>query len=427
PYGSSSYKSSRNENEAPNRYRYTGKERDEETGFGYHGARYFCSHIGRWTSSDPIGVLTGTNTYLYVNNRPTYHFDPSGAADEPPPTTIEADRMQAALFAAAPALKAFSPSGGDGNDKIDSSFDKMANKKGQENWYKSHTTYTGIDRTSSQYANTRASFYDPRGPLPTHPGVESGSAPVDFLVNSALTIPNIFNSVANGALALLQVPELFAKSAGATDGDIQQFNDLSGAGLLNLEGLAAATSGALREINWMNVLRDERGTMVNLVELPVALATTNRVEGPVISMRYTPKLAMHNRSEVNFLRFALEWAQDAMGSLKRGSRLGTDAAYRRAARNDMKISLANLDAMHPLDSVAAGDFLMQGQGTTYYFGSRGVNRSFGGQLGTKLDMAGVQVGGRFRIEFLGFPSLELYPPISPPASRPDLPIRYRGQ
>ena len=47
PYGSSSYKSVRNQNEASNRYRYTGKERGEETGLGYHGARYLAHWWGR--------------------------------------------------------------------------------------------------------------------------------------------------------------------------------------------------------------------------------------------------------------------------------------------------------------------------------------------------------------------------------------------
>lgn len=38
------------------RYRYTGMERDEETGLEYHSARYYLPWLGRWLSSDPIGI-----------------------------------------------------------------------------------------------------------------------------------------------------------------------------------------------------------------------------------------------------------------------------------------------------------------------------------------------------------------------------------
>ena len=48
PYGSTSYQAGRTLAEVSlKRYRYTGKERDEETGFYYHGARYYASWIGQ--------------------------------------------------------------------------------------------------------------------------------------------------------------------------------------------------------------------------------------------------------------------------------------------------------------------------------------------------------------------------------------------
>ena len=49
PYGTSAYRA---EGAAigvsRRRYRYTGKERDEETGLYYHGARYYAAWLGRW-------------------------------------------------------------------------------------------------------------------------------------------------------------------------------------------------------------------------------------------------------------------------------------------------------------------------------------------------------------------------------------------
>src|SRR5256885_9695893 len=41
------------------RYRYIGKERDEETGLAYHGARYYAAWLGRWLSADPTGLAGG--------------------------------------------------------------------------------------------------------------------------------------------------------------------------------------------------------------------------------------------------------------------------------------------------------------------------------------------------------------------------------
>ena len=53
PYGSSTYQAVRSQTETAKRYRYTGKERDEETGFTYYGGRYSASWLGRWIAFDP--------------------------------------------------------------------------------------------------------------------------------------------------------------------------------------------------------------------------------------------------------------------------------------------------------------------------------------------------------------------------------------
>lgn len=80
PYGSSTYQAVRNQTEAAKRYRYTGKERDEETGLYYHGARYYAACLGRWTSADPIGIKDGNNIFAYVQGNPIRYTDPDGKA-----------------------------------------------------------------------------------------------------------------------------------------------------------------------------------------------------------------------------------------------------------------------------------------------------------------------------------------------------------
>jgi len=78
PYGSSTYQAVRRQTESPKRYRYTGKERDEETGLYYFGARYYASWLGRWASCDPSMRLEDPNAYAYVTNDPIAKFDPDG-------------------------------------------------------------------------------------------------------------------------------------------------------------------------------------------------------------------------------------------------------------------------------------------------------------------------------------------------------------
>ncbi len=64
PYGTTAYASGRSGVEVSGkRYRYTGKERDEETGLYYHGARHYAAWLGRWTSADPAGLAAGVNAF----------------------------------------------------------------------------------------------------------------------------------------------------------------------------------------------------------------------------------------------------------------------------------------------------------------------------------------------------------------------------
>ena len=78
PYGSTSYQAVGNQTETPKRCRYTGKERDEESGFYYHGARYYAAWLGRWTAADPAGMVDGVNLYAFVHDNPLNGLDVNG-------------------------------------------------------------------------------------------------------------------------------------------------------------------------------------------------------------------------------------------------------------------------------------------------------------------------------------------------------------
>jgi RHS repeat-associated protein len=85
PYGSTSFRTGPSTAEVSlKRYRYTGKERDSENGFTYHGARYYAPWIGRWISTDPLGLADGPSLYVYARCNPTTLLDNDGGQTEGP-------------------------------------------------------------------------------------------------------------------------------------------------------------------------------------------------------------------------------------------------------------------------------------------------------------------------------------------------------
>jgi RHS repeat-associated protein len=81
PFGETSFGSY-----AKKRYRFTGKEADEESGLRYHGARYYQPFLARWVSCDPQLGGGGFSLYAYVRNCPMTLCDPTGEDDEETPT-----------------------------------------------------------------------------------------------------------------------------------------------------------------------------------------------------------------------------------------------------------------------------------------------------------------------------------------------------
>src|SRR5882762_6561514 len=63
-------------------YKFTGKERDSESGLDNFGARYDSSSLGRFMSPDPMGGHQEDpqtlNRYAYVRNNPLNLTDPTG-------------------------------------------------------------------------------------------------------------------------------------------------------------------------------------------------------------------------------------------------------------------------------------------------------------------------------------------------------------
>ncbi|MFD3523518.1 SpvB/TcaC N-terminal domain-containing protein [Streptomyces sp. NPDC058653] len=101
PYGTTAFQAGRTAAETGlKRYRHTGKERDDETGLSYFGARYYAPWLGRWTSCDPAGLADGPCRYAYARCGPVRFRDPDGRLVE------EGGKFTAAVAAAEKALRA---------------------------------------------------------------------------------------------------------------------------------------------------------------------------------------------------------------------------------------------------------------------------------------------------------------------------------
>jgi RHS repeat-associated protein len=97
-YGTTAYRSAKpGFDQSLKRYRFSDKERDDETGLYYIGARYFASWLGRWTSSDPAGFADAYNLFAYCRNNPVGRTDVRGtdsgdivSVGKPPKDVIKA-------------------------------------------------------------------------------------------------------------------------------------------------------------------------------------------------------------------------------------------------------------------------------------------------------------------------------------------------
>ena len=83
PFGTTSYRSGRDIVEVSlKRYKYNGKERDEETGLYQYGMRYYAAWLCRFVSCDPLQFEYPHYTpYQYAGNKPITYVDLDGAEE----------------------------------------------------------------------------------------------------------------------------------------------------------------------------------------------------------------------------------------------------------------------------------------------------------------------------------------------------------
>ncbi len=75
-YGTTSYQAQHaGIRSASKRYRYTGMERDEESGLSYHSARYYLPWLARWLNPDPIYLTSKNITDSYKGDKTNTNND----------------------------------------------------------------------------------------------------------------------------------------------------------------------------------------------------------------------------------------------------------------------------------------------------------------------------------------------------------------
>jgi RHS repeat-associated protein len=78
PFGETSFGSF-----ARKRYRFTGMERDEESGLSYHGARFYAAWLAKWVSVDPEYLqFPAWSPFSYAFDNPVRFGDPTGRSPQ---------------------------------------------------------------------------------------------------------------------------------------------------------------------------------------------------------------------------------------------------------------------------------------------------------------------------------------------------------
>jgi RHS repeat-associated protein len=372
PYGETSFGSF-----ARKRYRFTGKERDEESGLNYLTARYYFSCLGRWGSCDPVGISKDElNLFVYCDGNPLNRTDKLGTEWE---FTLDPREWEPLEFA---------------KEEI-------------------------VPRAAGA-VKAAVGF-----------GIADVSCP---LVELGIGIPGCVYGVDLTATGLKQVitgnnetaatHKVFASLTSEPDAD--EFEAVLTMGLSEATPyMRYVTKPPPRSTSSQSV--PPTGSKLNPASSPgspARAASPSRPPAPQLprmQIRYTRAMAT-SPSDAQFLRVNVEWAQSERGFLTLGTRNPADASLRGWSRRWMDrsgFSRQGRQAMHPLDS-AINPWVQTGiPGRTYYYGNSKVNLSFGGQIGAEIQRLNLRLGDSFNIDFVGFPTYDNVRPVAPPSSPPN--------
>ena len=66
-----------------NRFRFSSKDHDPQSGLSYYGYRFYDPNLQRWINRDPVEEAGGVNLFAFANNSPITLYDPLGLESDP--------------------------------------------------------------------------------------------------------------------------------------------------------------------------------------------------------------------------------------------------------------------------------------------------------------------------------------------------------
>jgi RHS repeat-associated protein len=201
PYGTTAFSASGSGVRATRkRYRYTGMERDEESGLSYHSARYYLPWLGRWGSVDPAGLVDGGNLYGYSKDNPVLLVDLKGLRPFPAgeyDSTTKSEREFAEESA-----------------RVHRATRKGKERRAQE----ASKEEEWFDTPALHYQTGRYDLVEP------HAGVRTGSGFLNLFGNLGISFYNLATIPVNAVSEVVAIPEMGARALGASEEDIDAMN-----------------------------------------------------------------------------------------------------------------------------------------------------------------------------------------------------------
>jgi RHS repeat-associated protein len=132
-------------------YQFTGKEKDDETGYNYFGARYYNSDVSVWLSVDPLAdKYPSMSPYMYCAGNPVMLVDPDGMRID-----VKTTRYKTMRDGTERQLKKFSLRRADRIEKTITVSDmKLIDLTGKVSKEKLEETARGIQQEIMDYWNT---------------------------------------------------------------------------------------------------------------------------------------------------------------------------------------------------------------------------------------------------------------------------------
>ena len=121
------------------RYKFSAKEKDDETGYSYFGARYYDSGFSIWLSVDPMSdKYSHLSPYNYCGNNPIMMVDPNGMEFDDPQDLERAKQSQNYARTRISELTAIIKGYESRNDLSDAEKQKLEDSKAQVEYLNTH-------------------------------------------------------------------------------------------------------------------------------------------------------------------------------------------------------------------------------------------------------------------------------------------------